>query len=498
MDEALSIVPASSEAAATDWDILFPWEQHPPRQTVTEIPSLSHPTVTQVPLPSMIDPNLLCYELMGHTAPSVDINLPLFDTHISSLLPTTSSQSSLMDIRRAAALSLPQKKPRRPAVGNEIAVSPFRPHVPADRRILFWTTPYSLVTQIKRDAEVSPRLQTLMYEGLLSSTVDDTRQAYGAGLLRFNQFCDAEGIPESPRMPASSTLLGAFVASYIGLGTGKMIRNWLNGLRLWHIYNEAEWHGKEGWLPALTKSADKKGVIFKRPPRGPITEKHLMALRKSLDLSLPMHAAIWAAALAAFWGCRRLGELLIISLAKFTTEHDATRSTRISRTTVNSRRVITFHIPFTKTTGVLGAECILTETLDDFCPVWAFENHLRINHSPSDTTPLFSYRQENNTWLPLLKHHFLSFTTHLFKSNSLESVFGHSYRIGGSLRLLLDGVPPEIIMKLGSWTSLCFLIYWRRLEQVLPTAITHAWASRMKEFTTQNGLNFNDVELDFE
>ncbi|KAF9069554.1 hypothetical protein BDP27DRAFT_1447612 [Rhodocollybia butyracea] len=212
-----------------------------------------------------------------------------------------------MDIRRAAALSLPPKKARRPAIGNEITESPFRPHVPADRRILLWTTPYSLKAQINRDAEVSPRLQALMYEGLLSSTVDDTRQAYGAGLLRFNQFRDDKGISESSWMPASSTLLGAFVANYIGSGTGKMIQNWLNGLRLWHIYNEAEWHGKEGWLPALTKSADKKGAVSKRTPRGPITEEHLMALRKSLDLSLPMHAAIWAAAVAAFWVVDALG-----------------------------------------------------------------------------------------------------------------------------------------------------------------------------------------------
>ncbi|KAJ7258131.1 hypothetical protein C8J57DRAFT_1516016 [Mycena rebaudengoi] len=27
-------------------------------------------------------------------------------------------------------------------------------------------------------------------------------------------------------------------------------------------------------------------------------------------------------------------------------------------------------------------------------------------------------------------------------------------------------VPASIIMKLGSWTSLCFLIYWRRLERI--------------------------------
>lgn len=187
--------------------------------------------------------------------------------------------------------------------------------------------------------EISRRLQTLMFTDMLSSTVDVTRQAYGAGLLRFNQFSDREGIPEGRRMPASEILLGAFVSDHSGSCSGRTIRNWLNGLRLWHIYNDAEWHGRDGWLPSLKKSADKKGANFKCPPRGPITLEHLRALRSRLDLSKPHHAAIWAAALAAFWGCRRLGELLIASLKKFTLEHDVTRSTRISRLKVNNHEL---------------------------------------------------------------------------------------------------------------------------------------------------------------
>lgn len=521
MDEALHILPASSEAEVTDWDILFPWENGPPRQIVTQtfFPNSftlslhgSNTATNQTPL---IDPNFLCYNTLGLPSPSNDKIPTPFDIHISALLPTNSDHSNLMDIRRAAALSLPPTIARKPAFGNEITPSPFRPHVPADRRILFWTTPYSLGAHIKRNAEVSPWLQALMFEGLLASTVPTTRQAYGAGLLRFSQFCDAEGVPESSRMPASSTLLGAFIANYIGSGSGnyssfllssidlptppgKMIRNWLNGLRLWHIFNDADWHGKEGWIPALTKSADKKGVIFKRSPRGPVTIEHLRALHLSLDCALPRDAAIWAAATIAFWGCRRLGELLILSITKFSSEHDTTRSTRISRSSVNGHRVISFHLSWTKTTGIIGSECILTKTFDNLCPIKAFETHLRINHSPPDSTPLFSFRTNNNAWSPLLKSHFLSFTSTIYKLQGLENVFGHSYRIGGSLKLLLDGVAPEIIMKLGGWTSLCFLIYWRRLEQVLPIAITRAWAPLIKDFTIKNGLHSDVVDLVFE
>jgi hypothetical protein len=64
--------------------------------------------------------------------------------------------------------------------------------------------------------------------------------------------------------------------------------------------------------------------------------------------------------------------------------------------------------------------------------------------------------------------------------------------------LLLAGVAPEVIMKLGGWTSLCFLVYWRRLERVIP-AIARAWADQQKEFAqSHNHPSELDVDsLDF-
>ncbi|KAE9383647.1 DNA breaking-rejoining enzyme, partial [Gymnopus androsaceus JB14] len=370
---------------------------------------------------------------------------------------------------------------RRPSQQNQIAPSPFRPSdIPADRRVLLWTTPHSLLVQANHDSVISHRLQVKMFEGLLIATTDDTRQAYGAGLLRFNQFCDAELIPETLRMPASSILLAAFVADHIGTCTGKCIQNWLSGLRLWHLFNDAEWHGREGWLPSLKKAADRKGVVFKRPLRGPVERVHLLTLRSHLDLSKPRDAAQWAAATTAFWGCRRLGELLPKSMKKVTAEHEVFRSTRVTRSIVENRRIISFHLPWTKTTGVKGGECYLTEIPGDLlCPVEALENHFKINHTPPPATTFFAFRQ-NSSWITLIKSDFINWMNPIFRQHNLEHVLGHSFRIGGSLAYLLLGVEPEVIMKIGGWTSLCFLIYWRRLEQVIPIAIARAIQSRIR------------------
>ncbi|KAF7344088.1 hypothetical protein MVEN_01698500 [Mycena venus] len=421
--------------------------------------------------------------------------------------PASSSRNpdphiALLDVRRAAALTLPEKSSRRPKRGNELQPSTFRPHVPADRRILLWTSPHSLATHSAMQlAGINLLMQARIFEGLLLAHVPETRESYGAGLLRFHQFCDREGIGEAARMPADRFLLAAFVAQAIGTCTGKCIRNWLNGLRLWHIFNDAAWHGDEGWLPALKKAADKGGIPFKRPPRGPITREHLRALRASLDLNTPFGAAVWAAALATFWGCRRLGEMLIRSAAKFSTLRDTCRSTRISRSSVNGHAVLAIHLVWTKTRGTEGGECFLTAIIGvdaDLCPVMAVENHERINHSPPADTPLFAFRSSSG-WKHLHKDLFLRSSSAVFNSAALDLVFGHSYRIGGSLELLSAGVAPEVIMKLGGWSSLCFLIYWRRLEKILPLAITRAWDARIREFAAAHGhpadvdaLSFDD------
>ncbi|KAJ7090714.1 hypothetical protein C8R44DRAFT_835940 [Mycena epipterygia] len=392
--------------------------------------------------------------------------LPFVDERVQSSSRASDPHTSLLDTAR------------KPAKQNVLGPSVFRPPVPADRRVLLWTSPHSLAAHSAlQKAGVSLSLQGRIYEALLQTHVSETCESYGAGLLRFHQFCDREGIGESVRMPADRFLLTAFIADAIGSCTGKCIRNWLNGLHLWHTYNDAPWHGDDGWLPMLKKSADKVGVSFKRPPCGPITSSHLRVFRASLDLNSPFGAASWSAALAAYWGCRRLGKLLIHSAAKFSVLRDTCRSTRISHSFVNGRALRGIHLVWTKTTQTAGGECFLTAVLGvdaDLCPVVAFGNHERVNFAPPPDTRLFAYRSPSG-WTHLTKDIFLCRSSAVFTSSQLDLVFGHSYRIRGSLELLSAGVAPEMIMKLGGWTSLCFLIYWRRLEQILPLAITRAW-----------------------
>ncbi|KAJ3910822.1 hypothetical protein F5877DRAFT_86976 [Lentinula edodes] len=165
----------------------------------------------------LVDPNALMESDLGirtQIIPSPILHVVNSETNCLQPFPIP---MHFLDIRATAALSLPKKKARRLGPSNSLAPSIYRPvNVPADRRVLLWTTPYSLHMQSEFNIKISHRLQIKMFEGLLTATTHDTRQSYGAGLLRFNQFCDAESIPEGARMPASAILLGAFVAEFMG------------------------------------------------------------------------------------------------------------------------------------------------------------------------------------------------------------------------------------------------------------------------------------------
>ena len=71
-----------------------------------------------------------------------------------------------------------------------------------------------------------------------------TLSNYGAGILRFTQFCKSFKIPEEICMPAPKWLISIFITTHgAGLVGGGTIRAWLLGLELWHVINGTPWHG---------------------------------------------------------------------------------------------------------------------------------------------------------------------------------------------------------------------------------------------------------------
>jgi hypothetical protein len=206
---------------------------------------------------------------------------------------------------------------RQPAPGRAIRHNMLRPHVSATNRLFSWRTPHG----INEDNKILERLPIQLAEAaklsIMGAFASSSRSTYGAGILRFNQFCDRWAIPESDRMPASYALLCAFIAEHKGSFAGGTIKSWLSGIRAFHLVNQAEWLGDNAWVKMARISANKEGSHHKHPRRAPVSIEHLLALSRVIILSNPFHAAIWAVALTTFFGCRRLGETTVTTLRSF-------------------------------------------------------------------------------------------------------------------------------------------------------------------------------------
>lgn len=430
-----------------------------------------------------------------HNSPIINSISPLHIEPSHPSIKNFSSQSSSHHTSRfSAALSrdLPSLvSPSHSSRSSYRLSSPYRPPVSATNRLASWTSPYAIRKRQSLFASLPPSLVDSAFRAVHDALEPSTRSTYAAGILRFAEFCDSWAIPEEARMPASAALITAFVSQSCGHYAGQTIRSWLSGLRSWHIYHQAEWHGDDDWVHQSRVTANKEGTEFRRPLRAPVSFEHLHSLRNILDITLPLHAAIWATALVTFFGCRRLGETTVKSLSSFNSLRNATRNTSISfRTISDGRSSASIRIPWTKTTKQVGASIILTSRNDALCPVSALRNHLEVNTGIPPTASLFAYRSLSvNGWSHMFRDTFLSFVMRVWIDLFLS---GHSLRIGGAVALLLAGVPPEVVAATGGWTSLAFLLYWRRMEEIIPLYTSKAYNS--SQLSSLSGI-FEDFRV---
>ena len=481
--------------------------------------SISFPTATSTSSltstssfvsPSIISNSSLASHSQAHScttplvSPTLALNDPLDTQTVVFLQASNSSTASLHNShhrRFSSALhssfnfsASPTPSSRAPLLESP---SHLRPPVSAANRLRAWTTPYARQQRTILETTLPSALVDQAYHTVHDSLAPASRSSYGAGLLRFTQFCDLWSIDEHDRMPASAALLTAFVSQAVGAYSGKTIKSWLAGLRSWHIVNRAPWHGDDEWVSLARVRGNKQGTGFKRPLRAPVSLEHLRVLRTNLDITTPFHAAIWATALTTFFGCRRLGETTVKTLGNFSPLFHVTRTTIVSfRQLSNGSTSASIRIPWTKTTKYEGAVIILTSRDDELCPVTALRNHLTINNNTPSSMSFFAYHNPDGSFSHMLRAHFLGFVSRIWQQSSLDHVLGHSFRIGGAVVLLLAGVPPEVVAATGGWTSLAFLLYWRRIEEIIPLSTSNSYnrsqitslASILEQFRVRSNI----------
>lgn len=292
---------------------------------------------------------------------------------------------------------------------------------------------------------------------LAHSHAPSTRETYGSGLLIFHVFCDTRAIPEVQRCPASPVLILAFIAACSGLYSGKTLENYFYAVRAWHLLHGQPWLANHDQCTlVLTGGKHLAPESSKRPKRAPFTVDILTAVRSKLDLSTPLHAAVYACLTTSFYTIARIGEFTIPSLHSFDPQIHVKVSDLCFDTDCHGFRVAIFHLPRTKT-SLVGEDVYWAAQSGPSDPQVALSNHLMVNHPPASAA-LFSWRHRSGI-RPLTRGEFTKSIQTACDKLQMGSLKAHGLRIGGTLEYLLRGVPFENVKSMGRWSSDTFVIY---------------------------------------
>ncbi|KAG2062340.1 hypothetical protein BDR06DRAFT_1027868 [Suillus hirtellus] len=276
-------------------------------------------------------------------------------------------------------------------------------------------------------------------------------ETYGSGLLVFHMFCNVHAIPEDQRCPASLVLILAFIAACSGLYSGKSLENYFYAIQAWHLLHSQAWLVNNNQCSlAISGSKHLAPITSKWPKHAPFTVDILVAIRSMLDLSSPLHAAVYACLTTSFYTIARIREFTVPSLLNFNLQHYIRVCNWHFDVDRHGFRVTIFHLPRMKT-SLLGEDVYWATQSGQSNPEAALLNHLSVNKLAS-TTALFSWCHCTGMH-PLTRNEFIKCLQSSSDHLGLGSLKAHGLRIGGTLEYLLQGVPFENVKTMGRWSS---------------------------------------------
>ena len=128
------------------------------------------------------------------------------------------------------------------------------------------------------------------------------------------------------------------------------------------------------------------------------------------------------------------------------------------------------HLPHTKT-HPHGEEVVLVDQDNPINPISLLKNHIHISGIPRDGL-LLSFRKSDDL-IVLDKASFLRCCNDVWQPLGHPRFTGHSFRIGGTTKLLIAGILPDVVRVTGHWSSESFLRYWRSLKDLAPHYISN-------------------------
>ncbi|KIK77581.1 hypothetical protein PAXRUDRAFT_17407 [Paxillus rubicundulus Ve08.2h10] len=226
-----------------------------------------------------------------------------------------------------------------------------------------------------------------------------------------------KNVPENQHTPTEPSLISAFLST------------------AWHIIHSVGWSLVDNGINALLKATTSLAPpTSKRPPWEPFTIHTILLICNQLDLSLPLHAAVFACLTTTFYATVRVGEFMVPTL------HSFNPTIHIKHTNISVQhnrqdlKVYNFHLPCTKS-APLGEDMSWAKQNGPSDPLSALRNHLAVNDPPPNTA-LFAY-WHNNGYRPLTRKKFLLALANAATQAGMKPLQGHGIRIGSTLEYLL-------------------------------------------------------------
>jgi hypothetical protein len=287
---------------------------------------------------------------------------------------------------------------------------------------------------------------------LLSGRAKGTMNNYASAVRSYLEWCKTNHIHRSSQFPASEYTLCAFAASFAGSLSGSSVSGMLAGIRAWHVMYNAPWNSSACVVLITRGVAAEAPARSKLPPRHPVTPAMLRSLSENLNRADPFDSAVLAAALVAFWGQFRLGELLGRCKATHDPSVFPSRWSLGPAISANGSRELS--LPSTKTHRMTGEKVVLTFQSAPLNPIAALEHHLHASRHLAQSSHRFAFAaQKRGKTQCLTKFEFLARCNSISERHGHGHTTGHAFRIGGTTSLLQAGIAPDVVHSIGQWSS---------------------------------------------
>jgi hypothetical protein len=300
---------------------------------------------------------------------------------------------------------------------------------------------------------------------------------YGARIKLFMTICDARGLPENARFPISQDLLAMFLAQLVGTYSSSAARNYVAGLKAWHVVHCLPWAVDYLQINTLLQAATLQApVLSQQSKKKSYTIETLALILPHLSPETPLDTAVAAVATILFYALGQTGELTVPRQDSFQEDCHVHLAGLSSHTDRGGNRVTTIHVPRTKV-SVEGESIYWAKQEGPTDPDAALANHRQVNNSQLGKH-LFAYSTTNKR-IPLTKKAFLARFAAAAKAANTADLKGHAFQVGGTLEYLLQGVPFEVVKSHRQWKGDVFQLYLRKHAQIVAPYIqaqpdTHA------------------------